>query len=82
MYSSATRTLINVISILGLLGYSELMATVAPVHTVLTFADMLYYMQKSYENVIKLITTNVELDPNTLMLKFKDIIAENNNPSL
>lgn len=44
MYSSATRTVINVISILGLLGYAELMTTVAPVHAALTFADMLYYM--------------------------------------
>lgn len=67
LYSDAAKTLINIISLLGVLSYSDVMLAVAPAATLTTFMDILDVASRSYENVLRLLNTNVEMDSGIML---------------
>lgn len=67
LYSDAAKTLINIISLLGVLSYSDVMLAVAPAATLITFMDILDVASRSYENVLRLLNTNVEMDSGIML---------------
>lgn len=54
-YSDLAWTLVSTISILAVLSYNEVMATIAPVQAALAFADILDIVNRAYANVVNLI---------------------------
>lgn len=67
LYSDAAKTLINIISLLGVLSYSDVMLAIAPAATLTTFMDILDVASRSYENVLRLLNTNVEMDSGIML---------------
>jgi len=57
-YSDIAKTIVSVISILGIISYNEIALTLAPVQTTLAFGNLLDIVNWAYANILKLIQTN------------------------